>query len=198
MNFLAHFYLSFDHAGLVVGNYLGDFIKNSDLKTLPSDIRDGVHMHRSIDTFTDRHPLVKMGTKSLHEDFRKYAPVVLDIYFDYLLTKFWSTFNQRTLEEFSESIYLKLMLARKHMPNHLARRVERMTAARWLRNYESYEGLQLTFNFIDKRAKFPTNLKAGSDLLKRKEGALGEIFMDFFPDLVEHAKDFQDRRRKSI
>ncbi len=188
MNFLAHFYLSFDNASLVAGNYLGDFIRNSELSTLPQDIQKGVYLHRSIDSFTDRHPLVKRGTKLLHEDFSKYAPVVLDIYFDYLLSKFWTSFHERTLDGFCESIYLKLMLTREHMPNHLARRVERMAAARWLQNYETYEGLQRTFNFIDKRAKFPTNLKAGSSLLKPKEERLGEIFLEFFPELMKHAE----------
>ena len=108
MNFLAHSFLSFGDPDLVVGNYLGDFVKNRQIPKLPEAVQSGVLLHRAIDSFTDRHHLVKKATKLLHADFSKYAPVVLDIYFDYILSKHWPQFHHQDLRHFCFVTYDQL------------------------------------------------------------------------------------------
>ncbi len=189
MNFLAHTYLSFGDPGLIVGNYLGDFIKNKHLEKLPASIAKGVYLHRAIDSFTDHHDLVKAGTKLLHPDFRKYAPVVLDIYFDFLLSKFWSRFSETDLTTFCSQTYQQLLAAQVFMPEFMQGRVVRMTSGRWLENYQSYVGLQRTFNYIKSRSSFPSKLDMASELLLAKESELGAIFLSFFPELIAFCVD---------
>ena len=189
MNFLAHSYLSFEDPGLTAGNYLGDFIRNTQVNALPMSIQRGIRLHRSIDSYTDHHPSVKEGTKLLHAGFHKYAPVVLDIYFDFLLSKFWATYDNGSLSGFCQGVYAVLRDQMEHMPLKLGQRMERMTAAGWLENYQTYDGLQRTFNFLERRAKFPSNLSKGSELLLPLEAALGDIFIVFFPDLISFTKE---------
>ena len=188
MNFLAHSYLSFGDTGLVAGNYLGDFIKNRDLVNLPVAIQNGVALHRDIDSFTDQNELFKAGTRLLHKEFRKYAPVVLDIYFDFLLSKFWRDFHPETLEVFCQRTYAQLRSVESQMPKFLQGRMRRMTDARWLENYQYYEDLQRTFNFIKKRSKFPSNLDQATEHLMPLEESLGLIFLDFFPLLIDYCR----------
>ena len=83
MNFLAHFHLSGENELIAIGNFLGDFIRGSELNSLPLTVQKGVYLHRFIDQYTDNHPVVRDLNKMLVPHFAKYAPVVSDIYFDY-------------------------------------------------------------------------------------------------------------------
>lgn len=55
MNYLAHLALSYPSAGLVVGNFIGDHVRNKDLDKFTKEVQLGIDMHRSIDNFTDTH-----------------------------------------------------------------------------------------------------------------------------------------------
>ena len=188
MNFLAHTYLSFGHPSLIVGNYLGDFIKNKEVGKLPKRIQDGIKLHRSIDSFTDKHAMVKEGTSRLHDSMGKYSPVVLDIYFDFLLSKHWAQFNDRSLTEFCTVPYQALLEHQYLMTDQLAARMQKMVANRWLENYQTYAGMQRVFNFLAKRTTFPSNLLQAPEILQEKESILEEVFLNFFPDLILHCR----------
>ncbi|MBK8506340.1 MAG: DUF479 domain-containing protein [Saprospiraceae bacterium] len=189
MNFLAHTYLSFSVPGLIVGNYLGDFIKNLEVVKLPSAVREGIQLHRHIDSFTDSHQAVKAGTKLLHKSMGKYAPVVLDIYFDFLLSKRWSDFNDVPLDKFCEESYGALLSFRSIMPPLIATRMQKMIYDRWLENYKTYAGLQRVFGFLSRRAKFKSNIDRAPEFLMPIEGHLETVFMDFFPDMINSVRN---------
>ena len=197
MNFLAHSFLSFNEPSLVVGNYLGDFITNKELIVLKDAIKKGVLLHRFIDSYTDKHPIVKTGTKLLHPEFRKYAPVVLDVYFDFLLSKYWSEFHPDPLQQHCRETYAILLSHRDQVPHRLAGRLTRMVADLWLENYQTYVGLQRTFSFIKRRSSFESQLHVATELLAPKEDELSELFLSFFPELVEAVKVELARRRRA-
>ena len=188
MNFLAHTYLSFDQPGLIVGNYLGDFIRNKDVASLPIAIKEGVILHRAIDTYTDRHEKVKEGTSLLHKSMGKYAPVVLDIYFDFLLSKRWLDFHNTPLSEFCQIAYEILVKHQEYMPERIANRMQKMVADRWLENYQTYDGIRRVFRFLSRRTKFPSNLMDAPAVLMELEEPLEDVFMSFFPDLIVYCK----------
>jgi acyl carrier protein phosphodiesterase len=92
MNHLAHFVLSGGDADLAIGNFVADFITNRQLPDFSAGVQRGIWLHREIDAFTDSHPIVKQSTKRLHPFHHKYSPVIVDVYYDYLLAKNWDTF----------------------------------------------------------------------------------------------------------
>ena len=57
MNVLAHIYLSGDSDKIIIGNYIGDYVKGRDYLNYPDLVRKGIILHRHIDGFTDSHPL---------------------------------------------------------------------------------------------------------------------------------------------
>jgi acyl carrier protein phosphodiesterase len=59
MNFLAHFYLTRHDKELTVGNFIADFVRGSAKNLFDSKINEGIRIHRSIDSFTDSHPVVQ-------------------------------------------------------------------------------------------------------------------------------------------
>ena len=188
MNFLAHNFLSFQQPGLIVGNYLGDFIRNQEVKLLPDSIKNGVILHRTIDSYTDAHQVVKKATRLLHPTLGKYAPVAVDIYFDFLLTKRWSEFTSQSLSEYCEISYESLLASESVMSEKLANRMRKMVDDRWLENYATYEGLRRIFSFLSRRTKFRSNLENAPAILEPLESQMEEIFMDFFPDIIQYIK----------
>lgn len=190
MNFLAHSYLSFQQPGLIVGNYLGDFLRNPQVELLPAPVRKGVDVHRMIDSYTDTHKIVKSATRLLHPTMGKYSPVVIDIYFDYLLSKRWMDFSKDRLEVHCKEAYRILLEHDYLMSDRIASRMRRMVADRWLENYQTYEGLQRIFNFLSKRAKFTSNLDEAPAVLQSLESELEAIFVTFFPEIIIEVKNY--------
>ena len=84
MNFLAHSFLSFNDQQ-IVGNLIGDFIKNRDRKHLPELVQQGIILHRAIDAFTDVHPKVSEAKTVFQPLVRLYAGAFVDVVFDYFL-----------------------------------------------------------------------------------------------------------------
>src|SRR5690606_18079231 len=108
MNFLAHLFLSFDDEHLLVGNFIADDIANQEVKTLPESIQKGVVLHRKIDSFTDKHPKVLESARFLYPLHSKYAPVLLDVFYDFLLANNWEKYAEEPFEVFVQKTYLTL------------------------------------------------------------------------------------------
>lgn len=185
MNFLAHLFLTRNNAPLSVGNFLGDFLTNKQVDKLPVKIQEGVWLHRAIDNFTDKHSAVRAGVEMLKPLHGRYAPVVLDVMFDYLLAKNWSTYaGRQSLRDFADITYQVLLDATPVMPEKIAERTKKMIAADWLVHYASVEGIAYTFSKMQLRSSRPDRIKnAASSMVHHMEG-LNEIFVRFFPELI--------------
>lgn len=189
MNFLAHLFLSCDDEALLIGNYMADFIRNKEVALLPEAVQKGVILHRKIDSYTDQHPLVSQGAKRLHEQHHKYAPVMIDIFYDYFLAKNWSTYSAQPLEAFMEQTYITLAKNVYLMPEKLAQRTENMIEHKWLRTYTHLDGMADTFRRVQKRVSKPEYFEGVIDSLVRDEALLNQEFQAFFPDVMQYVKE---------
>lgn len=188
MNFLAHLFLSFENEDHVIGNFIADSIRNSEVKNYPSEIQKGIMLHREIDSFTDNHPSVRLGTQRLQPHHHKYAPVVIDILYDYILANNWEFYSVESLESFARSIYSILNKRINLMPERLKRNVPGMIKANWLQSYKSKEGLRYTLQRMDKRASFPSKFAEAVDHLQQDYLLFESEFNNFFPELINHIK----------
>ncbi len=129
----------------------------------------------------------------LHQPLGKYSPVVLDIYFDFLLSKNWELYHDDTLSSVCARAYQALNTYDSYMPDNLRFRISKMTEDRWLENYGTYPGLTRVFSFLHRRTSFPSRLDEASAILQPLEPELDQVFRDFFPQLVEFARlEIQD------
>lgn len=169
----------------MVGNFIADFIRNKYLEQLDPGIQQGVLLHRAIDQYTDTHPLIQQGTKRLHARHSKYASVLIDVYYDYLLAKNWLLFHQKPLSEFTEGVYEVLMRHRPIMPPSLQRRLPHMVADDWLRGYGTQAGLEFTFERMKLRVSKPHYFENAFDSLEQNLEAFEEEFLRFFPEMIK-------------
>jgi acyl carrier protein phosphodiesterase len=190
MNFLAHTFLSCQDQDMLAGNFMADFINNREANALPEAIYKGIQLHKQIDSFTDSHSSVIEAIHILRPTQGKYAPVTVDILFDYFLTQSWHVYSQEDLRKFTIRIYEVLGSKLDIYPPALQEKMPRMIANDFLYSCENIERLIHTFEMVAKRAKFDNHFHTAHIDLIQHEEALKKTFDQFFPELVENINNF--------
>lgn len=193
MNFLAHFHLSGDNESIAIGNFLGDFIRGSELKNLPEEYRKGVQLHRFIDRFTDDFHGVREINQIIQPYFAKYAPVVSDVYFDYFLASNFSAYSTVSLREYTRHIYA-LMERNLHVfPDRASRFYYFMIERDIFFEYGNKNGLQHVFNGLSHRASFDSHMEKGVEVLTQFEDKFQSIFDVFYPELQVASTEYLNK-----
>ncbi len=187
MNYLAHSYLSFNQEQILVGNFIGDFVKGNMLSSYPEGIQCGIFLHRRIDAYTDSHPLVKAGQSYLKPRFGRYSSVITDIFFDYFLAKHWNQFSDQSLEDFIQLSYSRVFKFREILPEKFNRMFSYMSTQNWLLSYREVEGIQGALTGLSRRTRFDSKMEYAHEALLEFEAEFEVIFFAFFKDLETFA-----------
>jgi len=186
MNHLAHLFLSGDNPAWVTGNFIADFLSPAEQRAMPPDIRQGIQIHLFIDRTIDHHPVYKKSIELIRLTQHKYAPVVADIYFDYLLFSLWSHFATVSANDFRLKVYdiLKQSIP-EVIPEGIRNRIRSMIDRDFLQAYSSIDFMEGTFQMLSKRVHFNHRLQEATTDYKQHLPVLAEHFMDVFPQMVE-------------
>jgi len=192
MNFLAHLYLSGENEDLLIGNFIADFIRNKEVKNFSEEVQKGIYLHRQIDSYTDAHPQVKKGTARLQAKHRKYAPVIVDVFYDYLLANNWEKYSDQSLDDFCKWCYAVLEKRMGEMPSKLQKRLPSMIHHQWLQAYGTKSGIEYTFKRLQERLSKPEQLENVVENLFAYEKEFEEEFNLFFPEVIEFSLAFRN------
>ncbi len=135
LNYIAHIHIGIHTQTSLLGNFLGDFIKGSQLQHLPFEIEQGIRLHRSIDVFTDSHPLVIELRRYFPRDIRRMAGVIIDIYFDYLLMQTWKRYSGTHFNTVFADFYQQLEQFSLPDNTHFQKVAEGIKKHQWLNEY---------------------------------------------------------------
>ncbi len=188
MNYLAHFFLAGNDEGLIVGNLLADFIKGNKYLELPEPFQRGVILHRSIDAFTDNHADVEKTKVRLRAKYRKYAPVISDVFYDYILGDNWHDYSGISLKMFTKNIYDTLKKHQHSFPLPAQMTLSYMSKNDWLYHYSTFFGIEMALKGLSRRATFDTNMHEAIEDLKRDRALIESDFRPFFSDLMKHVE----------
>ena len=188
MNYLAHAWLARESDDGILGALLGDFVfGQSTLQDWPAPVRREILRHRRIDRYTDDHPAV-VAMRTRFGGLRRYAGIVLDVYFDHCLAQGWDRWNDAPLGAFTARIYRILEARRTELPGRLAALAPRMAAHDWLGSYARRESVDAAVRGISTRlSRNGDRLLACLDVLRADEDAAQATFETFFPELVRAA-----------
>ena len=128
MNHLAHCFLSFGDEDLLLGNFIGDFVKGNDWQQYPAAVQQGILLHRTIDSYTDNHPMTDRSVARIRPYAGRYSPPFTDILYDHLLALNWEKYTDEPFDDFAEKTYRQLENRRAEMPPVLQERLPKMTA----------------------------------------------------------------------
>lgn len=194
MNWLAHLLLSEEDVESRIGNILADVVKGKARKALSPGIQRGISCHHAIDAFTDFHLEVGQCRELISEDFRRYAGIILDVFFDYLLAQNWSQFTNLDRQSFISSIYQSFAEYNGPLPDPVPDLFERLVREDWLTTYTHLEGVELVLDRISRRLQRKVNLAASMEDLLRNYDQLNQRFCRFFPDLNAYILRWQANR----
>jgi len=189
LNYLAHLFLAGTDPEMILGNFIADHVKGSDTMKYSENVRKGISMHRAIDTFTDQHPVVKQSIARLRADFRKYAGVIVDMYYDHYLSAQWDEYSDTDLPEFTRIRYDILNTFQTVLPARSARLLFYMEKQNWLISYSSFDGMQQAFNGMSRRTTFESNMELAVVNLKAGYPEFNQEFRQFFPELQSYVKN---------
>lgn len=192
MNFLAHLYLSGDNPKMMVGNFIGDFVKGKHLADkFEPEIVNGIELHRAIDSFTDSHAVVLKSKMRLRGTYRHYAPVIVDVFYDHFLAKFWDDYySELSLERYARHAYKTLENFHEILPEEVKQLLPYMISGNWLVNYASTEGIRRTLAGMSRRSRFDPKMDESIDDLQSSYEEFRSEFVEFFPDLEKFAANY--------
>ena len=191
VNFLAHLYLSGDDPNIQLGNFIGDFVKGRNLvEQFDTQIARGIELHRSIDEFTDHHPVVKQSKDRLRDKYRHYSAVIVDIFYDHYLAKNWDQFHKTFLPDYTETIYEMIMSKENILPEKVRWMMPYMIKQNWLANYARIDGIGRVLGGMSRRTSFNSKMEEAVEDLKFSYSEFEKEFFEFFPELEKHCVAF--------
>lgn len=183
MNFLAHLYLSGNDKELMIGNFIADHVKGNKFSHFPENIKKGILLHREIDTYTDSHHIVKQSKRRLHERYRHYSGVIIDIFYDHYLAKNWKKYSEIPLNTYVKSVYKLLKENNEILPEKTQELLPYMIEYNWLYNYQFAKGIQQVLNGMNRRTEGKSKMNLATEDLLNNYTELEQDFSDFFIEL---------------
>ncbi len=186
MNYLAHLHLGGDQPAQLLGSLYGDFVKGWLSGQWPPEIEAAIGLHRRIDAFTDSHPLLAASRARFPLTRRRYAGILLDVFFDHCLARHWQDYAAEPLAQFSGRVY-QVLLQEPQLPERLALIAPRMAEQDWLGSYRDFAVLQQVLVGMQRRLSRPQGLDGALEELERLYDPLLADFREFYPQLQAFA-----------
>ena len=189
MNFLAHTYLSGGNEEIIVGNFMGDYVKGKNYLLFPEQIKKGILIHRDIDSFTDMHKVTRQSKQRLASRYHKYAGIIIDIFYDHFLASLWDSYSTLPLNEFVSRTYDLLKRNYKVLPDSIKRWLPTFLENNWMMTYSSVEGIELVLERMSANTSLPDHSAFAVEVLRDQYSIFMEDFLEFFPEIVEFLEE---------
>jgi len=187
MNFLAHLYLSGDNTHIQIGNFIGDHVKGRDYEKYAPGIRAGILLHRKIDHFTDRHPIVKQSAQRLNERYGRYSGIVMDVFFDHFLGINWQHYSSVSLKKYVSGVHKTLLSNYFKLPGDVKRFLPFMVKSRRLETYATRDGIARSLQIMSNYSSLPAEWAWAMEQMDKYYTEFDEEFNAFFVDVKEMA-----------
>jgi acyl carrier protein phosphodiesterase len=190
MNYLAHIHLAHLTNTSMLGNFLGDFVKGSDLSHLSIEHQKGVRLHRQIDSYTDGHKEVKALKDIFPKSIRRMSGVVIDIYFDHLLCTHWNAFSNHHLCNLLERFYVEIEQHSKPIGGRFPQVRAGLIEYRWLSDYKELASCERALYQIEQRLRGRVLFAEDAmQFIFENKAEFNQRFLDFYPDLIKFTVD---------
>jgi acyl carrier protein phosphodiesterase len=183
LNYLAHAFLSGTNEELLVGNFIADSVRGSQLHLFPAGVAAGIILHRQIDAYTDIHPVVQRTKDRLRPQYRKYAGVIADIYYDHFLAVHFDRYSAWPLADYCQHVYGVVQRYQPILPEKVKYFLPYMMEQNWLLNYGNLNGIRRSLTGLSRRTAFVSNMDTAATELEQQYPLYEKDFQAFFPDL---------------
>jgi acyl carrier protein phosphodiesterase len=188
MNWLAHLHLASLVKADAAGSLLPDIINTRHLYDFAPDQQYAISLHQAIDHFTDTHAIVKRSKQRITPPFTRFSGVLIDIFYDYCLSRSWEYYSSSTLPHFIQSTHQALESTTEYLTAPAPQIIKHLIEQEWLKSYQTFDGLELSLQRVARRFKRPIDLGSAVENLKLIEPELLADFNQFYPELITHTQ----------
>ena len=189
MNFLAHTYLSGCNEEIIVGNFMGDYVKGRNYMNFPEQVKKGILVHQDIDTFTDMHMITKNSKLLVAPKYQKYAGIVIDIFYDHFLASLWDNYSTLPLHEFVNRTYDLLKRNYKVLPESIKNWFPTFLENNWMMAYTTIDGIELVLDRMSENTSLPNHAAYAVEVLSDQYETFQDNFLEFFPTIVSFLEE---------
>jgi len=182
MNYLAHLFLSPPDEDAWLGSLLGDFVKGAIGERYAPPVAAAIRLHRRIDSFTDAHAAVQRSRSRISRARRRYAGIMIDMFYDHFLARSWEEFHDEPLAAFSARVYTLLERRRGELPERLQTVAAHMAANDWFGSYASAATIHGALDRISSRLRRANRLVGGGEELLADYAGFESDFRAFLPE----------------
>ncbi len=184
MNFLAHIYLSGKNEKLMIGNFIGDYVKGRKYEDYPMAIKQGILLHRQIDYFTDTHSSFREAKKLLVPEYGLYSGIIIDMFYDHFLAKNWNSYSDVSLRQFSKWTHAVLLLNFFHLPKRVQGFLPFLIQNKRLESYATADGIQNSLKLMSRYTSLPEKSKIAMEIMESNQQFFDDNFSGFINDMV--------------
>lgn len=175
--------LSGNDEQLLTGNFMGDFVKGTLCGRFPERIRQGIVLHRSIDSFAGRNPCFLNSKRRIDPLYGLYRGVMVDLFYDHFLVSEWDEWSDQPFEGYLE--WSRRAVARYN--DELPERLQGILAYIFdelLPSYADPEGIGRALSRMSSRVRRANPLEGGEVELLRNYDGLRDDFRVFMPQAL--------------
>jgi acyl carrier protein phosphodiesterase len=184
MNYLAHLYLSGDDENVITGNFIGDYVKGKNYLKYPGKIREGIILHRQIDSFTDTHPRFREVKKLLRPEFGLFSGIITDLLYDHFLAANWNDFAPCTLRQFTKKMHSVLLSHFFYLPSRVQGFLPTLIKNRRLESYATKDGMSHTLKIMSRYTSLPENAPDAMKIMEENFDFLHQNFEAFMSEMI--------------
>lgn len=183
MNYLGHIFLSGDNEKLMLGNFIGDYVKGRKYLQYPADIQKGILLHRQIDAFTDSNIHWKSVREIIRPVYQKYSGVIADLFVDHFLAAKWLLFSDYNLDLQSKWAYAVMLKNFDVLPSRVQQFIPYLIQHRRLQSYAMIEGLKDSISIMSIHTSLPDRTEQGTNLLLSEYREFEDLSLQFINDM---------------
>lgn len=188
MNYLAHLHLAHIAHSSLLGNIMADYVRGNPTGRYSPEIIAGIFMHRTVDRVTDTHPLVKEAKGLFRDEYRRVAPITLDLVWDHFLSLHWSTLEPTLpLVDFVRYCRKTIEPQLCHTPEKFQELNEYLWPQHWLIRYADKNYIGKSLNGMARRRPKLGALSGSFDDFLLQYNQLENIFFQFYPQMMANA-----------
>jgi len=178
-------HLSGHNPELLVGNFMGDFVKGPIGGAYAPQIAQGLKLHRKIDSFAQSNIHFQASRLRLAPHYGLYRGVFVDLFYDHFLAKGWSSWADTALPDYIASTRVIINRYLSIMPGRLQEFVP-IIFDELLPSYTSIFGIESALLRMSRRVRRPNPLAEGSAELTIHYEELKADFGRFIIEVQEY------------
>lgn len=194
MNHLAHFWLAGEDPIERLGVAMGDFWRGKVPDHWPTALREGVLWHRRVDALTDQHDAVVAARNRFEPPFRRYAGILLDVWFDHVLAREFEYVAGVDLEQFNRGVVADLQQAQHALagqidwPVHFPRFLAWLAQERVLPKYRDPTMIERTLAGLARRLSRENPMASAFPVLQARDDELRPLAIDVLRGLAQQGR----------